>query len=431
MEGRDSESLNPFELGSACVDSRVIGAMLADARPVVLVFDFDETIIPCNSDTHVPLGLEPTSFRERLDSFQKRDKSGEDSAAGSWTAFMNDALEDLARRGYSERDLRRICAGVKIDNNFADALKDVCSIPGFIQRCIVCSDANEFFIREILIANYLYGRDYPTIDEMAEVEAAKAAEASEATRGNYEEEAYWDTTHIFKTIITNGSKFVPCTSEGNSDDSSGAAKPAQKCPLRLAVTPYTECKGSRPHECRRGCPRNLCKTDALRHRIKELGTTYIRHEKWLLECEKVAFEKIREEDGLSSDDEEDEEEDEQRKEEKRKQKQQREEEQRKADKQEKENDDRELEDWRRPFRFVYVGDGGNDFCPCASFSRDTSDIVLARAGCRLAERIRSDPSAVAATVIEWEDWTELAIHISALKHAFFHIDADALTSKRE
>ena len=132
----------------------------------------------------------------------------------------------------------------------------------------------------------------------------------------------------------------------------------------------------------------------------------MRHEKWLLECEKVAFEKIREEDGLSSDDEEDEEEDEQGKEEKRKQKQQWEEEQRKADKQKRRT---MIESSRIGGHFgLYTWETADHFCPCASLSRMFR--ILCWPGPVVASRrIRSDPSAVAATVIEWEDWTELVI----------------------
>ena len=82
---------------------------------------------------------------------------------------------------------------------------------------------------------------------------------------------------------------------------------------------------------------------------------------------------------------------------------------------------------------VYVGDGGNDFCPSASLTT-AGDVVLARRGFRLAKKIRSlrsssdndatadadavavpaAPTTVAATVVEWGDWKDLARELRAL-----------------
>ena len=79
----------------------------------------------------------------------------------SWTEFMDGALADLATRGHSEQALRDAAAGIAIDASLADALRDLRRADGGggrgggelrrrLRKCVICSDANDFFIREIL-----------------------------------------------------------------------------------------------------------------------------------------------------------------------------------------------------------------------------------------------------------------------------------------
>jgi len=68
---------------------------------------------------------------------------------------------------------------------------------------------------------------------------------------------------------------------------------------------------------------------------------------------------------------------------------------------------------RRPLRVVYVGDGGNDACPCTTLLRP-SDLALPRAGFRLAAELRArreragEGPSDQCVVREWATWTELA-----------------------
>ena len=77
---------------------------------------------------------------------------------------MDGALADLATRGHNEQALRNAAAGIAIDASLADALRDLRRADGGggrgggevrrrLRKCVICSDANDFFIREILRAN--------------------------------------------------------------------------------------------------------------------------------------------------------------------------------------------------------------------------------------------------------------------------------------
>ena len=59
-----------------------------------------------------------------------------------------------------------------------------------------------------------------------------------------------------------------------------------------------------------------------------------------------------------------------------------------------------------PSRVVYVGDGSNDLCPGMCLRE--CDVLLARKGYRLAEKLAADPASVRCSVRLWEDGSELA-----------------------
>ena len=56
-------------------------------------------------------------------------------------------------------------------------------------------------------------------------------------------------------------------------------------------------------------------------------------------------------------------------------------------------------------RIIYVGDGGNDFCPGAALRE--SDLLLARAGYRLEKRLEHEGPVRARTIV-WETFEQLA-----------------------
>lgn len=56
-------------------------------------------------------------------------------------------------------------------------------------------------------------------------------------------------------------------------------------------------------------------------------------------------------------------------------------------------------------RFVYVGDGKNDYCP--SLKLTTIDYVMPRKHLPLWDAICSDPTLISASIHEWEDANEL------------------------
>jgi hypothetical protein len=56
-------------------------------------------------------------------------------------------------------------------------------------------------------------------------------------------------------------------------------------------------------------------------------------------------------------------------------------------------------------KVVYVGDGANDHCAVLSLGRN--DVVLARRGYPLAERIEADTKAIRCRVLFWSNHDEL------------------------
>jgi hypothetical protein len=73
---------------------------------------------------------------------------------------------------------------------------------------------------------------------------------------------------------------------------------------------------------------------------------------------------------------------------------------------------------------VYVGDGGNDGCPCTTLLRE-GDLALARGGFRLARELKAAKeeaaidaegvtSGVRCQVVEWADWRVLSDVLAAL-----------------
>ncbi|CAI0543800.1 unnamed protein product [Linum tenue] len=74
-------------------------------------------------------------------------------------------------------------------------------------------------------------------------------------------------------------------------------------------------------------------------------------------------------------------------------------------------------------RFIYLGDGGGDYCP--SLKLGESDYVMPRKNYPLWTRIHSDPLLIKAEVHEWTDGEELAEILLRLIHT---ISADGKTT---
>ncbi|KAG0280384.1 hypothetical protein BGZ95_010296 [Linnemannia exigua] len=52
---------------------------------------------------------------------------------------------------------------------------------------------------------------------------------------------------------------------------------------------------------------------------------------------------------------------------------------------------------------IYMGDASNDFCPSTRLLRERGDLVLARQGLSLEQRIKERPELVQAEIIYWQD----------------------------
>jgi pyridoxal phosphate phosphatase PHOSPHO2 len=63
-----------------------------------------------------------------------------------------------------------------------------------------------------------------------------------------------------------------------------------------------------------------------------------------------------------------------------------------------------------------MGDASNDFCPSTHLSRERGDLVLARRGLSLEQRIRERPDLVKAEIVYWQDAQDV---LEATKDIFF------------
>jgi pyridoxal phosphate phosphatase PHOSPHO2 len=174
--------------------------MLPKSEPrLVVVWDFDQTIVSVNTDTFVFERLAP----DILDSYIH---SGSRSPTTSWTSLMDAALELVARRGISADTVLETVSEAPLPVEIRDALALVRDAPHAVSAML--SDANTLYIDAVL------------------------------TR--------WGLTDAFEAaIVTNPAHIVPRTDSLSS---------------RVTVTPFHAGSGRPPHVCT-ACPANMCKGD--------------------------------------------------------------------------------------------------------------------------------------------------------------------------
>ncbi|KAF9339751.1 hypothetical protein BGZ91_004827 [Linnemannia elongata] len=71
---------------------------------------------------------------------------------------------------------------------------------------------------------------------------------------------------------------------------------------------------------------------------------------------------------------------------------------------------------------IYMGDASNDFCPSTRLSRQRGDLVLARRGLSLEQRIKERPELVRAEIVYWQDAQDV---LEVTKDIFFGRDRTA------
>lgn len=69
-----------------------------------------------------------------------------------------------------------------------------------------------------------------------------------------------------------------------------------------------------------------------------------------------------------------------------------------------------------------MGDASNDFCPSTRLSRERGDLVLARRGLSLEQRIKERPELVRAEIVYWQDAQDV---LEVTKDIFFGRDRTA------
>lgn len=100
-----------------------------------IVWDFDNSLIDCNSDTFIIKELDADVYAE----FKK--------LRGDWTELMNIGMKMLHRAGYREKDMVNAFMNTRVDQDILQLIRN------YHQKGVkmyIASDANTFFIHTIL-----------------------------------------------------------------------------------------------------------------------------------------------------------------------------------------------------------------------------------------------------------------------------------------
>lgn len=113
----------------------------------LVVFDFDETIINCNSDTHIKRMTPNGKFPAEL---------WKDEYDLNWTNYMQQVFIYLHQIGCNQEDYRKCLETIEFVPGMKDLLKNLSVGTNEKQfEVIIISDANSFFINHILEFNNL------------------------------------------------------------------------------------------------------------------------------------------------------------------------------------------------------------------------------------------------------------------------------------
>ncbi|KAM0933583.1 putative inorganic diphosphatase [Dioscorea sansibarensis] len=110
------------------------------ATTTVLVFDFDKTIIDCDSDNWVIDHLGATKFFDHL------------LLSLPWNTAMDRVMEELHRQGWSVEDIAKVLRTAPLHPSTISAIKTAYALGCELR---IVSDANRFFIETILEHNGL------------------------------------------------------------------------------------------------------------------------------------------------------------------------------------------------------------------------------------------------------------------------------------
>ena len=105
---------------------------------ILLVFDFDHTLIDNNCDTYIYKLAPGGKIPDRLKALYRKD---------GWTQYMAEIFKYLYENGITKEDLFQCLSEIQLTNGMKDLLND---IPKEKNECIIISDANSVFIDHIL-----------------------------------------------------------------------------------------------------------------------------------------------------------------------------------------------------------------------------------------------------------------------------------------
>eukprot|EP00026_Physarum_polycephalum_P016481 Phypoly_transcript_17399.p1 GENE.Phypoly_transcript_17399~~Phypoly_transcript_17399.p1 ORF type:complete len:248 (+),score=37.40 Phypoly_transcript_17399:40-744(+) len=158
----------------------------------IVVFDFDWTLINCNSDTYIIEQLRPDIYKQ-METIRKQNNFG-------WTQLMDHMMGLLHENQITKDEITKCLSGILLDPSMVKSLELLASKGDDVEVHIV-SDANQVFIETILQSNKI--------------------------------------AHHFKSVVTNGAKY----------DENGRLRVT---PYHTQVEPHT-CKLCPPNLCKGSC----------------------------------------------------------------------------------------------------------------------------------------------------------------------------------
>ncbi|GAX73531.1 hypothetical protein CEUSTIGMA_g983.t1 [Chlamydomonas eustigma] len=199
---------------------------------VLVAFDFDHTIVDCNSDTWIYKTLDSQDIPAPVKALYRH---------GYWNEFMNEVFNYLACHGVFEESMRSIIQGMPLVSGMKELLHYLHSCKGEVQYdCIIVSDSNSLFIKWALEAHKLEGIFSAVLTNSA----------------------FWEEQPVLTDALANDPSLYK---EPDNCQHSWVHDEAKKI-TRLRISPH------HAHDCQ-SCSHNLCKTRAIQDYMAKRAST--------------------------------------------------------------------------------------------------------------------------------------------------------------
>ena len=117
----------------------------SESGPELVAFDFDETVVDCNSDTYINCLAPDGRIPDRIVHNYYNDKD--------WIQYMRHVLAYLHESGVTEKDIRECLNTMPMIKGVKDLIQNMKNCGPNRYELIIISDANTVFISQSLEAN--------------------------------------------------------------------------------------------------------------------------------------------------------------------------------------------------------------------------------------------------------------------------------------